>query len=366
LLEQNYLLLNLNKPNELTGDLSWIKPGKAIRDPNMSTISSKKYIDYASTHGINYVIIDWGWYGPPNGEASDPSMVNVVNPGTGKPIPGHTGLDIPEIVAYGKTKGVGIWLYVNRQGLERYMDKIFPVYEKWGVKGIKPGFINVGNQEWQEWVEDMIRKAAKYHLMVDTHDAFRPTGYTRTYPNWLTQEGIRGNEHTPDADHNTMLPFTRFTIGAADYTPGYCRTSLQNTWTHRLALPILYYSPAQFLFWAEPLSDCHERPELALWKDVPTTWDDTKVLSGDIGESAVIARRSGKKWFVGGITNHEARSIDVNLNFLTAGKTYNATIYTDDAGAQQVIITNKKVKSTDHLTMPLLASGGFAMEIIEK
>jgi alpha-glucosidase len=361
LLERNYLLLNLNKPS-VVKETSWIKPGKAMRDNQLSTINSKKLIDYAQMHGIDYIILDANWYGPPNGEDSDPSKINVVD-GKGKSIPNHPGLDLKEIVAYGKSKGVGIWLYVNRQGLERYMDKIFPLYESWGIKGIKPGFVNVGTQEWQQWTEDLVRKAAQHHLMVDIHDAYRPTGLSRTYPNLLTQEGVHGNEQSPDADHNTKLPFVRFTIGAADYTPGYCRSNLKNTWTHRLALPILYYSPAQFLFWNETLGECHQRPELALWREVPVTWDDTKVLQGDIGAFVVIARRKGNDWYVGGITNHESRTITIDCSFLQPGASYEATIYTDDAGAQQVNIEKRKLDAATVLTFPLQASGGVALQI---
>jgi alpha-glucosidase len=361
LLEKNYLLLNLNKPSVIK-ETSWIKPGKAMRDNQLSTVNSKKLIDYAQVHGIDYIILDANWYGPPNGEDSDPSKINVVD-GKGKPMPNHPGLDIKEIVAYGRSKGVGILLYVNRQGLERYMDKIFPLYEQWGVKGIKPGFVNVGTQEWQQWTEDLVRKAAQYHLMVDIHDAYRPTGLSRTYPNLLTQEGVHGNEQSPDADHNTKLPFVRFTIGAADYTPGYCRNNLKNTWTHRLALPILFYSPGQFLFWNETLSECHERPELALWRDVPVTWDDTKVLQGEPGVCAVIARRKGNDWYVGGITNHESRTITINCNFLKPGASYEATIYTDDEGAQHVNIEKRKIDTATVLTFPLQASGGVAVQI---
>ncbi|MEJ6979711.1 glycoside hydrolase family 97 catalytic domain-containing protein [Pedobacter sp. P351] len=366
LLEQNYLLLNLNAPSKIT-DPSWIKPGKAIRDITLSTNGGKKYIDYAQKQGIDHVILDWGWYGPPNGEDSDPSFINVVNPGTGRPIPDHTGLDMKELVSYGKSKGVGIFLYVNRQGLERYMDKIFPIYEAWGIKGIKPGFINVGNQEWQQWVDTLVKKAADHHLMVDIHDAYRPTGLSRTYPNLLSQEGIRGNEHTPDANHNTNLPFTRYTIGAGDYTPGYCRSTLQNTWTHRLALPIIFYSPGQFLFWGEPLNEeCHGRPELALWKEVPVAWDDTKVLDGAIGEYAVIARRKGNDWYIGGITNKTPRTLQLDLNFLDGNKKYEATIYQDNENVQKVLISKKTVNRKTILPFLLQASGGFAVQLKAK
>lgn len=365
LMEQHYLTMNLSEPNQIA-DVSWVKPGTAIRDNTLTTINSKKLIDYAEKMGIDYIILDWGWYGAAFDDRSDPSKVNVTNPSNGKPIPNHTGLDLPEVIRYGQEHGVGIWLYVNRQGLERYADKIFPLYQSWGIKGIKPGFVNTGSQEWQQWTENMVKKAAEHHLMVNIHDAYRPTGFSRAYPNLITQEGIRGNENQPDADHNTMLPFTRFTIGAGDYTPGYCRPELKNTWAHRLAMGIIVYSPGQFLFWNEKLSECHDRPELALWKDIPTTWDDTKVLLGDIGEYAVIARRSGTMWYIGGITNHSERKIELNLSFLDSGKKYKAEVFTDDpTDAIQVLIENKQVDAKTVLSFNLIGNSGFSIKISE-
>lgn len=366
LMEQHYLLLNLNEPNQIA-DVSWIKPGTAIRDNTLTTINSKKLIDYAEKMGIDYIILDGGWYGAPFDDRADPSYVNTVNYGTRQPDQNRPGLDIHELVSYGKDRGVGIWLYVNRQGLERYMDRIFPLYESWGIKGIKPGFVNTGSQEWQQWTETLVKKAAEHHLMVNIHDAYRPTGFSRTYPNLITQEGIRGNENQPDADHNTMLPFTRFTIGAGDYTPGYCRPELKNTWAHRLAMGIIVYSPGQFLFWNEKLSACHDRPELALWKDIPTTWDDTKVLSGDIGEYAVIARRSGTMWYIGGITNHSERKVEVNLSFLDSEKKYKAEVFTDNpTDANQVLIENKKIDTKTILSFNLTGNSGFSIKISER
>lgn len=216
-------------------------------------------------------------------------------------------------------------------------------------------------------IETMVKKAAEHHLMVDIHDAYRPNGFNRTYPNLITQEGIHGNEQTPNSDHTTTLPFTRYTIGAADFTPGYCRANLKSTWTHKLALPIIYYSPGMFLFWGEPLNEeCHNRPELALWRDVPVVWSDTKVLQGDIGEFAVVARRTGNNWFVGGITNHSERTLQIRLDFLDPANKYEATIYTDSPDAKQVVMEKKKVNLKTSLSFPLLASGGFAIQIIEK
>lgn len=361
LMEQHYLLLNLNEPNQIA-DVSWIKPGTAIRDNTLTTINSKRLIDYAEKMGIDYVILDGGWYGHPFDDRADPSKVNVLNAG-----PSHPGLDIHDLVSYGKEHNVGIWLYVNRQGLERYADKIFPLYQSWGIKGIKPGFVNTGSQEWQQWTEKMVKKAAEHHLMVNIHDAYRPTGFSRTYPNLLSQEGIRGNEHQPDADHNTMLPFNRFTTGAGDYTPGYYRPGLQSSLVHRLAMGIIVYSPAQFLFWNEKFDDgYHDRPELALWNDIPTTWDDTRVLLGEIGEYAVVARRNKTNWYIGGITNHSERKMEIKFDFLKTDKKYEAAIYTDSqVKTGEVLIERKRVDSKTALTFPVIASGGFAVKITE-
>lgn len=365
LMEQNYLLLNLNEPCRIA-DTSWIKPGTAMRETTISTPEAYKMIDFCSRKGIDYMIFDWGWYGMANSHKSDPSIVNVTNPSTGIPSPGHPGLDLPAVIEYGKEKGVGIFLYVNRQGLERYADKIFPLYQKWGIKGIKPGFVSVGNQEWQEWIETIVKKAADYHLLVDIHDAYRPTGLSRTYPNLLTQEGIHGNEQNPNADHDVMLPFTRFTIGSGDYTPGYCREDLQSTWAHRLALPIIYYSPVQFIFWREKISEGHERPELKLWENLPTVWDDTKVLSGEIGEYVIVARRSGKDWYVGGITNSASRQLEFDLSFLQPGRKYKAVLYTDDSQSDDsVAINERRVNFKEKYSLSLKASGGFSMKISE-
>lgn len=350
LIENNYLVLNLNDPCQLT-DTSWIKPGTVMREIDLNTEASFKLIDFCARKGIDYILYDGLWYGP------DKDIKSY--PGTPK-----SGLDLPAAIRYAKEKGIGVFLYLDKIAVERYADELFPLYEKWGVKGIKPGFVSTGNQEWQEWIEGMVKKAAKHHLMVNIHDAYRPTGFSRTYPNLITQEGIHGNEQQPNADHDAMLPFTRFTIGAGDYTPGYLRAGLQSTWAHRLALPILFYSPAQFLFWRERPEARHDRLELKLWENIPTVWDDTKVIDGSVGEYAVIARRSGTTWYVGGITNANARTLVLDCSFLKSGKQYKATIYTDDTLSEdKVDIETRKVSGKDKLTFNLKNSGGFALRI---
>lgn len=361
LMINNYLLYNLSRKCALD-DTSWIKPGTAMRETTISTPESYKMIDFCESMGIDYMIFDWGWYGETGSQASDPRRVHVTDPSTGIVRPGHPGLDLPAIIKYGQEHGVGIFLYVDWEACERYADEFLSLYEKWGVKGIKPGFVHVGSQEWQEWTEEFVAKAAKYHLMVDIHDAYRPDGLSRTYPNLVTQEGIHGTEQEPNADHSCMLPYTRFTIGAGDFTPGFGRKTLQTTFAHRLALAVIYYSPAQFLFWNEKITEEHSRPELEFWKNLPTTWDQTEFLSGDIGESAVVARRKGNTWYIGGITNTNARNIGVDLGFLGKGR-HTASIYTDNEDGS-VSITTKTVTASTHLDFNLMPSGGFDIKIV--
>lgn len=360
LMINNYLTYNLSEPCAIE-DTEWIKPGTAMRETTISTPEAYKMIDYCESMGIDYMIFDWGWYGKAFSQESYPGKVNVTNPSTGEPRPGHPGLDLQAIIKYGQEHNVGIFLYVNHEGCERSADEIFPLYEKWGIKGIKPGFVNVGTQEWQEWTEELVAKAAKYHLLVDIHDAYRPDGLSRKWPNLLTQEGIHGTEQEPNADHSTMLPYTRYTIGAGDFTPGFARKTLQTSFAHRLALAVIYYSPAQFLFWNERLTEDHYRPELEFWKDLPTVWDQTEFLCGEIGESAVVARRKGDVWYVGGITNTNPRALTFDCSFLGKGK-FEACIYQDGEDGS-VEISRKKVSSKSTLDFDLIPSGGFTMKI---
>lgn len=265
LLENNDLILNLNEPCAIA-DTSWIKPGKVMREVTLTTAGGKACIDFCVQRGISFILYDAGWYGPEGDPASDASAVDPKR---------AANLNIQDVVRYGREKGVGVILYVNRRALEKQMDQIFPLYEQWGVKGVKFGFVNVGSQKWTAWVHEGIRKAAAHHLMVDIHDEFRSTGYQRTYPNLMTVEGIYGNEEFPTPAHHAALPFTRFLTGAADYT--YCWNSarLKVTRPHQLALSTLYFSPWQVMFWYDRPSQIGPDPELEFWKALPVCWDES-------------------------------------------------------------------------------------------
>ena len=206
--------------------------------------------------------------------------------------------------------------------------------------------------------------------MVDIHDEYRPTGYSRTYPNLLTQEGVRGNEEMPDANHNTLLPFTRFLAGPADYTLCYFNNRVKNTHAHQLAMAAVYYSPLQFMFWYDQPDAYHGEAELQFWKDIPTVWDDSKALDGVPGEYIVQARRSGNDWFVGTMTNTSGRSITLHTrDFLTPGVNYKVEIYTDDPSFNtrtHVRTSVRDIKSGKDLILKLQPSGGAALHFMVK
>lgn len=368
LLANNDLILNLNPPCQIA-DPSWIKPGQVMREVTLSTSGAKKLVDFAVAHNIKYIHFDAGWYGYEYHVSSDATEVKV------DPRRNPKGdLDLQEVIGYAKSRGTGVFLYVNQRALAAQLDTILPLYEKWGVAGVKFGFVQVGSQRWTTWLHEAVKKCAKYHLMVDIHDEYRPTGFSRTYPNLMTQEGVRGNEEMPDAVNNTVLPFTRFVAGAADYTfcyfyrkeMGHPDRHIQNTSAHQLALPVVYYSPLQWMYWYDKPEDYQNEPELAFWDVLPTTWNDTKILNGEIGKYITVARRNQNNWFVGCITNTEARELKEPLDFLEPGKKYEATLYFDDPKVEtrtHVGILKQKVDSKTVLNVKLQASGGQAILI---
>ena len=351
LVEHNNLILNLNAPSKIK-DVSWIRQGKIMRVISLTTKDAFENIDFAAKHNLQYILFDWKWYGPAFSFASDATKVAIPD------------FDLPEIIRYGKEKGIGVWLYCNLQGLYSQSDSLFRVYNEWGVKGVKFGFVQAGSHRWTTWIEEMFKKAAENNIMVNVHDDWRPTGEQRTWPNLMTSEGIRGNEEMPDATHNTILPFTRYIAGAADYTICYYDKRIKTTHAHQLALAAIYYSPIQTLYWYDKPAFSENEPELEFWDKIPVTWDETKVLQGRPGEFISTARRKANDWFIGTITNNEGRNLKLKLDFLPAGKKYIACIYSDDptvATKTKVKVERKKVSVSTVLDVKLLASGGQAI-----
>lgn len=349
LIENNDIVNNLN-PGE-TDDFDWVKPGKIMRSA-ISTEMGLKTIDFCAEHNIPYMLYDWQWYMPCTSHDGDATKV-------------VDKVDMQRVIDYGREKGVGIWLYVNQHALMKQMDELFPLLRSWGVAGVKSGFVQYASHRWATWLHDMVRKAAANHLMMNIHDEFRPSGFSRTYPNLLTQEGICGNEEFPDATHNVTLPFTRMLNGAADYTICYYDKRLKNTHAHQLAASLVFYSPLQTIFWYDNPTLYEGEPEIKWFEDLETTFDDTKVIDGYPGKGITMARRKGDVWWAAALANNDGGEVEIPLSFLDAGKKYNAEIYTDGGEKVKtkthVRITSKKVTSKDMLKFNLMPRGGVAI-----
>ncbi len=387
LIESN-MILNLNPPSTIA-DTSWIKAGKSSWDwwsgdaapsvkfkTGMNTLTMEHYIDFASRSGFRYMLIDAGWaVESPEAKPGDNSAmadITRVNP----------AIDMPELLRYAKQRHVKLWLWSHWTSVNKYMDQAFPLFEKWGIAGVKIDFMNRDDQWMVNWYRQVVENAAAHHLMIDFHGAFKPDGLRRTWPNLMTREGVMGKEYlkwsartTPA--HNATLPFTRMLAGPMDYTPGaFGNSNLKNfvarnyepmsldTRAQELALYVIFESPLQMV---SDYPEHYERqPGFGFIKRVPTTWDAVHAIGGVPMQWISLARRSGDDWYVGSITNWSARDIDVPLSFLGDGK-YQAEIYEDapDAGeeATHVSISHQAVDRTTVLHVHMVSGGGNAMWI---
>ena len=356
LLEGNDVILNLNPGCEIADAEEWVKPGTIMRCTKIDTEAGLRNIDFCAEHKIPYMLFDWLWYLPCTSHDGDATKV-VDN------------LDMKRVVDYGKEKGVGVWLYVNQHALMKQQDELLPLLREWGIVGVKSGFVQYASHRWATWLHDLVRAAADNKLLMNIHDEFRPSGFSRTYPNLLTQEGICGNEEWPDATHNVTLPFTRMLCGAADYTICYFDPRLKNTHAHQLAASIVFYSPLQTILWYDTPDRYHGEPEIEWFENLETTFDDTKVLDGFPGENITIARNKGDRWWVGAMTNNDARTARVDFSFLPEGRKFTARIYSDDskaATATKVGCTTRTVSSKDAISFKLQPKGGVAIYLTPK
>ncbi len=375
LIESN-IVINLNPPSTIA-DTSWIKPGKSAWDwwfgrvktpagweTGMDTRTFKYLVDFAAESGLDYVLIDDGWS----------QRQNILRP--------NPGIDVPEIIRYAKSKGVGVWLWLHWTGVERQMDEAFPLYEKWGAAGLKIDFMDRDDQWMVNWYRKVVKKAAEHRLMVDFHGAYKPDGLRRSYPNLMTREGVMGLEYTKwsrrvDPEHNLMLPFTRMLAGPLDYTPGGFRNVkpeefrprfdnpvVLGTRAHQLAMFVVYESP--FMCVVDHPAAYRGEPAFQFIKDVPASWDETRVLDAAVGDYISMARRRGKEWYVGSLTDWTPRELEIPLSFLGEGS-YTAQIYADapDAGKDptKVTIESLNVTRATVLKARLAAGGGHAIRI---
>ena len=354
LINNKQMVLNLNAPNQIADAREWVRPGKAFRVCRLDMKTALEAVDFCVDRGLQYIELDAGWYGPEMKMASSARKVDE-----------RKDLDLPRLCRYARSKGIGVWLYVNQRALSKELDELLTLYEQWGVSGIKFGFVQVGSQQWTTWLHKAVKACADHHILVDIHDEYRPTGWSRTYPNLLTQEGVGGNEEMPDAEHDATLPFTRFLCGPADYTPCYFNGRVKNTKGHQLAMPVVYYSPLTFLFWYDLPEAYRGEKELDYWKACPTVWDESKALLGEIGQYIVQARRTGDVWFVGAMNGIVGRDITIDTaDFLRKGKKYRVETHNDDPSLKtrtQVTSEKTTVKGGERLKLHLQPSGGAAL-----
>lgn len=370
LVQNNDFVLNLNEPNQIQ-NTSWIKPGEVLREVTLTTAGSLAAIDFAAENNIAYVEFDAGWYGAEEDTLSDATTVTV------DPARSKGPLDLQKVIEYADTKNVGIIVYVNKKALHKQLDVILPLYKKWGIKGIKFGFVNVGDQYATAWLHQAIRKAAKYELMVDVHDEYRPTGYSRTYPNLITQEGIRGDEESPALYQTVYTLYNRMICGAGDYTNCFFAERVTEKMGGRaaqLAKRIAIYSPWQFIFWYDRPYKAPARAGGAgsvesviktdaitdFYCSIPTTWDDTRFYEGDMDSYAVVARRSASDWYVSILNAGDKRQVTLPLDMLKSQSRYKATLYYQAPGKKKDVVSVKEIKlnTQEKLTLDIEGNSG--------
>jgi len=373
----NELVWLLESPSKVQ-DTSWIKPGKVAWDwwnanniygvgfkSGVNTATYEYYIDFASKYGIPYIILDEGWYKLGN-------VLDVV-----------PEINMEELVAYGKQKNVGIILWVVWKTLDDQMEPALDQFAKWGVKGIKVDFMQRSDELLINFYNKLSYETAKRHMLLDFHGDQKPAVMTRTWPNLISTEGVRGLEWDKwsaetDPPHTVTLPFTRMFLGPMDFTPGaminaqkisfapiFNRPMSLGTRCHQLAMYVVYESPLQML--ADSPSNYLREPQIMEFLGpVPTEWDDTKVLDGKIGEYVVVARRNGHDWYVGAMTNWSARELDIDLSFLPDGnyamEAYQDGVNADRYGSDYVQLKSQVNKGTK-LKLKLAPGGGWAARI---
>ena len=369
---ENEMVYNLSTPCVLE-DYSWIKPGQVSwewwHDARLYGVdfrsgynmdSYKYYIDFASKFGIPYIIMDEGW------------AKSTRDPYTPNPT-----INLAELIQYGKERNVKIVLWLTWLSVENKFD-LFKTFADWGVAGVKIDFMDRSDQWMVNYYERVAKEAAKHKLFVDFHGSFKPAGLERKYPNVLSYEGVLGMEQGGNCRpaNSIYLPFMRNAVGPMDFTPGSMlsaqpednRSTRANamgsgTRAYQMALFVVFESGLQMLA-DNPVYYYRERPCTEFISSVPVTWDETKVLYAKVGEAVVVARRKGDKWFIGGITNNEGRTINLDLSFLPAGQSFTLTSFEDGINADRQAMDYKqresKVNNATQLTIKMVRNGGWA------
>lgn len=355
-----YILYSLNIDEER--DDSWIIPGKVYRSleggNDFYTDSVKMSIDFAISMNFEYILLDAGWYG---------LGYSYENNANSNPFETVENLDINEVIEYANENNIGVILYVNNAAWNNYdNDDIFDTYCDWGISGVKMGYMQYNTTSGMKKFYANVERAYDHQMFLNIHDAVRPTGVERTWPNLLTTEGIRGNENFPTPEHNMLLPYTRFMTGAADYTICYAGyptdqiaskvAAMETTKGHQMALSVIYFSPLQHILWYGKHWWYETHPdEVAFFRDLVTVWDDFVILDGEPGSHFAIARKTGNDWFVAAATV-DKRTLNLPLSFLD-NNAYTAQIYEDDSN-DGVKCNTVNIANDNLLTFSLLNGGG--------
>ena len=370
----NTLVYQLATPSKIK-EASWIKPGKVAWDwwndnniygvdfkSGINNETYKYYIDFASKYGLEYIMLDEGW---------TKTTLDILH--------SNPEINIPELVAYGKKKNVDVLLWVLWNPLNEKMDEALDLYKSWGVKGIKVDFMTRAEQYMVNFYTRTAEACAKRNLMVDFHGAYKPTGLHRTYPNVISYEGVHGLENnkweaTITPEHDALLPFTRMMAGPMDYTPGAMRNATKanfnavysqpmsmGTRAHQTALYVVFESPLQML--ADNPSNYQQDEKYTRYlAQFPSVWEDTKVLYADAGKAVIMARKLGNKWYIGGITNWNAFSKDIKLDFLGNGK-FTMDLLEDGINANKMAedykITRQQADAHTVIPVKMAQGGGF-------
>ncbi len=383
------LVFHLSDPPAIA-DTSWIKPGKTtfpwwngyVLDgvdfqPGVNTATMKHYIDFCAEQGIPYHSldgIDIAWYGGPI-QPKGPTDITKAAP----------SIDMPELLRHAKAKGVRLRLWMHWKALKPQIDEAFRVYEQWGIEGVMVDFMDRDDQEMVRFYHEMAEKAAKHHLTLTLHGAYKPTGMERTWPNVLTYEAAlnqeynkwqpRGVRGTPP-EHNLDIAFIRMLAGPLDYHQGGMRNVLpedyqfrdrappvQGTRGHQLAMYVVYQNHLPMM--ADSPSSYRGQPGLEFMTGVPTTWDETRVLHAEMGRCLVVARRKGDAWYLGGMTASQGRELDLPLGFLGGGS-FGAELYLDHPAGGPTSITRREqtVSAADTLQVVIPRAGGFAARLM--
>lgn len=379
---ESTLIENLNPPSAIA-DTGWVRPGKAawdwwsgsrapdVADAGMNTATIRRYIDHAQQLSLQYMLIDDGWYRGSTGNGQYHADADIL-----RAVP---ALNLPQLVAYAAERGVGLWLWVHWRALDAHMEAALAWYQRLGIKGIKVDFMDRDDQQMVAFYHRLLEATARHRLLVDLHGAYHPTGLVRTWPHYLTQEGVLGAENNKwstriTATHNLTLPFTRMLLGPMDYTPGgfgnvapaqfeprYLAPEVMTTRAQQLAMYVVYDSP--FAVVADSPDRYAGVPAAQFLREVPASWDETRVLSGAIGEQIAVARRSGGDWFVGAMTNEQARTLTLPLAFLGPGR-WQATVYADGDSPTDVRIDTRTLEAGARtLRLALVANGGAALRL---